>query len=170
MTKGHTFPLVRQAFVPVIFGHDSADAIAAARALAQEVVLVGLVRVPPGEPVSAGVAQARQVRQQLRTLTHGSDPGVRAKAVVHVSYTPWKELHATLEADEPDLLVLDWAGHLEALALGVSAAEVLARPVCDVVLVRGPFPEVTRRVLLPMRGGPHAELALRLGLSLRPDH
>jgi glucosyl-3-phosphoglycerate synthase len=53
--------------------------------------------------------------------------------------------------------------------MGVTSAEVLARPVCDVVLVRGPFPEGSRRVLLPMRGGPHAELALRLGLSLRPE-
>jgi hypothetical protein len=63
-------------------------------------------------------------------------------------------------------LVLDWNGHLQ--ALGVSAADVLTRPPCDVVLVRGPFPAAIRRVLVPMRGGPHAELALRLGLSMQP--
>jgi hypothetical protein len=168
MLKSHSFPLVRTAYVPVVHGFDPATALAVARAVAQEVVLVGLVGVAAGEPVSAGAAQARAVRQLLRQLAPGSDPQMRSKAAVQVSYTPWAELRAALEADEPDLLVLDWAGHLA--ALGTSAAEVLDRPVCDVMLVRGPFPEGQRRVLLPMRGGPHAELALRLGLSLRPEH
>ncbi len=170
MTKPHLFPLVRHAYVPVVHGFDASDAVAAARALAQEVTLVGLVLVPPGQPVSAGAPQARQVRQRLRELAPGPDPQMHSKAVVHVSYTPWTELRATLEADEPDLLVLDWAAHLQGMALGATATEVLARPVCDVVLVRGPFPAGPLRVLLPMRGGPHAELALRLGLSLRPQH
>jgi hypothetical protein len=168
MLKGHSVPLVRSAYVPVVYGFDPTTAIAAARALAQEVTLVGLVCVPAGEPVSASAQQARQVRQQLRELAPGADPQMRSKAAVHVSYKPWRELQASLEADEPDLLVLDWLGQLQAMC--VTPEEVLARPQCDVVLVRGPFPAGERRVLLPMRGGPHAELALRLGLSLRPQH
>ena len=168
MLKGHAVPLVRSAYVPIVHGFDSANAIAAACALAQEVTLVGLVCVPAGEPVSASAHLARQVRQRLRELAPSADPQMRTKAAVHVSYQPWRELQATLEADAPDLLVLDWLGQLQ--AMGVSPEEVLARPVCDVVLVRGPFPVDERRVLLPMRGGPHAELALRLGLSLRPQH
>jgi glucosyl-3-phosphoglycerate synthase len=65
------------------------------------------------------------------------------------------------------LLVLEWDAHLS--ALGVTAADVLRQPPCDTVLVRGPFPAQLGRVLLPMRGGPHAELTLRLGLSLEPE-
>jgi glucosyl-3-phosphoglycerate synthase len=168
MLKGHSFPLIRSAYVPVVFGCDPATALAAARAVAQEVTLVGLVGVPAGAPVSAGAVQARWVRQLLRELAPSGDPQMRIKAAVQVSYTPWQELQSTLQADGPDLLVLDWDGHLA--ALGTTAAEVLARPVCDVVLVRGPFPDAPLRVLLPVRGGPHAELALRLGLSLRPEH
>lgn len=168
MLKGQSTPLVRTAYVPVVYGFDSATALAAARALAQEVTLVGLVCVPEGEPVSANTVKARQVRQQLRELSAGTGGQVHSKASVHVSYRPWGELQATLAQDSPDLLVLDWSGQLGAMC--VTPEEVLARPVCDVVLVRGPFPEEERRVLLPMRGGPHAELALRLGLSLRPEH
>ncbi|MBL8056491.1 MAG: glucosyl-3-phosphoglycerate synthase, partial [Anaerolineales bacterium] len=41
---------------------------------------------------------------------------------------------------------------------------------CDTVLVRGPFTHPAGRVLVPVRGGPYAELAVRLGLSLRPKH
>lgn len=168
MLKGQSTPLVRTAYVAVVYGFDSATALAAARALAQEVTLVGLVCVPEGEPVSANTVKARQVRQQLRELSAGTGGQVHSKASVHVSYRPWGELQATLAQDSPDLLVLDWSGQLGAMC--VTPEEVLARPVCDVVLVRGPFPEEERRVLLPMRGGPHAELALRLGLSLRPEH
>ncbi len=170
MVKAHSLPLVRQAYVPVIYGFEAADAIAAARCLAQEVTLVGLVCVPAGEPVSASTFKAREVRQRLRDLAPATDPQMRRKAEVHVSYSPWDELKGVLAADEPDVLVLDWNGQVQTSALAVGLDEVLARPVCDVVLVRGPFPPPPHRVLLPMRGGPHAELALRLGLSLRPAH
>jgi glucosyl-3-phosphoglycerate synthase len=110
---------------------------------------------------------ARQMRAQLRELAARSDRHLRPKAVVHVSERPWAELLDAVAAEKPDVLVLDWNAHLQ--ALGVTPSEVLTRPPCDVVLVRGPFPEVVRRVLVPMRGGPHAELALRLGLSLGPQ-
>ncbi|HTX64624.1 MAG TPA: glycosyltransferase, partial [Opitutaceae bacterium] len=69
------------------------------------------------------------------------------------------------EADEPDLLLLEWEAHFA--ALGVSPAEALMRPPCNVALVRGPFPSAPLRVMVPVRGGPHAELALRTGLSLK---
>jgi glycosyltransferase involved in cell wall biosynthesis/nucleotide-binding universal stress UspA family protein len=52
-------------------------------------------------------------------------------------------------------------------SLGTSAEEVLGHPACDVGLLRGPLTSV-ERVLVPVRGGPSAELALRIGLSLSP--
>jgi hypothetical protein len=162
----HTFPQVRLALVPVIQGTDNASALAAAQALAGEVVLVGLVPILDGQPISAGMPRAQEVRRQLRELAPPGS-GVRTKAVVHVSTTPWDELMQAVAADSPDVLVLDWATHLK--GLGVTASVALTRPPCDIVLVRGPFPKEPRRVLVPMRGGPHAELALRLGLSLRPQ-
>jgi len=51
----------------------------------------------------------------------------------------------------------------------VAAADVLTHPPCDIALLRGPFPGAAPRVLVPVRGGPYAELALRLGLNLRPQ-
>jgi glucosyl-3-phosphoglycerate synthase len=71
-----------------------------------------------------------------------------------------------IAADEPDLLLLEWPCQIE--ALHVTAAEVLTRPPCDIALVRGPVPDQIRHVLVPVRGGPHAELALRVGLSANP--
>jgi len=165
--KPRTFPAVRTALVPVIYGCDGRAALAAARALATEVVLVGLVPIGAAEAISAGSAKARAVRAQLRELAPSDDAQVRARATVRVSTTPWAELHAAIHLDDPDLLVLEWDSHLT--ALGVTPAEVLTRPECDIVLVRGPFPAAPHRVLVPVRGGPHAELALRLGLALQPE-
>ncbi len=162
----HTFPQVALAMVPVIHGCDGGAALAAAQALASEVVLVGLVPVSDAQAISAGMPLAREVRRRLRELAPEPGGRVRMRAAVRVSPTPWAELMDAVAADEPDVLVLDWNVHLP--ALGVTPSVVLTRPACDIVIVRGPFPAAVRRVLVPMRGGPHAELALRLGLSLKP--
>jgi len=165
MTR-HRFTPLRTVLVPIVFGCECQAALAAARALARQVVLVGLVNIAPGEALSAGAAPARAVRARLRKLAPAGDGQVRSKARVRVSTTPWADLLALIASEEPDLLLLEWECHLE--ALGVTPAEVLTHPPCNVALVRGPFPPAPARVLVPVRGGPHAELSLRVGLSLHP--
>jgi len=76
------------------------------------------------------------------------------------------ELSKLLQDVKPDLLCLEWDSHLQ--ALGVTANDVLTRPPCDVALVRGKLSEKPKQVLVPVRGGPHAELSLRVGLGLHP--
>jgi glycosyltransferase involved in cell wall biosynthesis len=152
---------IRSALVPVMIGCDCHSALNAALRLAADVILIGVVQVPEHESLSTGAYPARQVRRLLRELSAG--PQVRYKAKVQVSHTPWLDLVNVITEDEPDLLLLDWPCQLE--ALHVTAAEVLTRPPCDVALVRGPIEAEFQHVLLPMRGGPHAELALRVGLS-----
>ena len=159
----HRFIPLRTVLVPIVFGCDGEAALAAAQALAQQVVLVGLVRAAPGKPLSAGAQEARAVRKRLREL---AGERVRARARVQVSAAPWEDLLAVIANDEPDLLLLEWTCQLD--SLGVTPAEVLTRPPCNVALVRGPFPQTPARALVPVRGGPHAELALRVGLSLHP--
>src|SRR5215510_2179842 len=109
MTRS-SFPRIKLAMLPVVFGSDGTAALAAARALAAEVVLVGLVPIADGRALSAGMPLARQMRGQLRELARAD--GLRARAVVGVSPTPWIELMEAVAAEEPDLLVLDWNAHL----------------------------------------------------------
>ena len=59
---------------------------------------------------------------------------------------------------------LDYEYHLK--ALHVTLNEVLERPPCDVALMRGKINSKPKQVLVPVRGGPHAELAFRVGLGL----
>lgn len=162
--KKHVFASIHTALTPVVYGCRGEAALAAARAIAPEVVLVGIVPVPLQESLSTGAARARQLRKMLREL--GRSEQVRSKARVIVSHQPWMDLVELIRNEQPDLLVLEWAEHWN--ALGVTPDDVLTRPPCDVALVRGPFPQPPARVLVPVRGGPHAELALRLGLSLHP--
>ena len=145
--------------------HDCPDgaALELARALDAAVMLVGVVAVTPGESLSRGAAPARLVRQRLHALADGEHLFTRGR--VFVSHTPWYDLLRFIAANEPDLLLLDWGPPFQ--TLGVTPVEALMRPPCNVALVRGPLPTGPLRVLIPMRGGPHAELALRAGLSLR---
>jgi hypothetical protein len=168
--KKHTFTPIQVALVPVIYGCKGESAATAALALAPVVVLVGVVVVPEQESLSAGATQARELRKVLREL--GRSEQVHSKSHVIVAHKPWADLLDTIRAEQPDLLLLEWAQHLTALS--VTLVEVLTRPPCDVALVRrpmsgGPFPPKPSRVLVPIRGGPHAELAARLGLGLRPS-
>jgi len=163
MTKSKV-DYIRSVWVPVLHGCECEAALETACRLASDVVLVGVVHVPSGQPLSAGAYEARQVRRKLRAMSSGEQ--IRYKAQVHVSHAPWHDLVKAIAADEPDLLLLEWPCQLD--ALHVTAAEVLTRPPCDVALVRGPLPDQIRHVLVPVRGGPHAELALRVGLSTNP--
>ncbi|MEK7278847.1 MAG: hypothetical protein AAB427_15970, partial [Chloroflexota bacterium] len=78
----HIFASVRTVLLPVVFDCDCESALNAARALAPEVILVGLVNIPPGEPLSSGAVKARHVRKVLRKYADGAQ--VRSKARVRV--------------------------------------------------------------------------------------
>jgi glycosyltransferase involved in cell wall biosynthesis/nucleotide-binding universal stress UspA family protein len=157
------FSSFRTVLVPVVYGCRGKSALAAAHTLDADILLVGLVPVPPGRSLSRGTPMARQVRRRIRQLV--DDPSIHSKADVRVSHTPWLDLRKIIEEDEPDLLILDWPHHFD--AMGIPPADALLRPPCNVALARGPFPEGLLRILIPMRGGPHAELALRTGLSMK---
>lgn len=151
--------------IPITPDGDNETLLALAHQLAQEepVLLLGLVTIPEGETLSAGAEPARRLRDLLQT--HTDRVTLRAKARVRVTYSPWDEVCAALTIDPSiDLLVLNWPQHFE--AFHVTPAELLSRPPCDIAIVRGPLPQPIQRILIPMRGGPHAERALSLGLEL----
>jgi len=106
------------------------------------------------------------VRRLLRDWL--TTPRVRARARVIVSDRPWNALVAAALEAQPELLVVG-IEH-DVAALGATLHEVLGRPPCDVVVVRGDVTAFPNRVLVPIRGGPYAELALRIGMALRAEH
>jgi glucosyl-3-phosphoglycerate synthase len=154
----------RKILVPVIPGCDSLNSLKVARAVAGEgrLILVGLVKVEPGRSLSVAAEQARELRGQLKLLSKKA--GMRTRTRVSVAHTLWEDLAQVVEQERPDLLLLEWPCHFTAMQ--IAPAEALTHPPCDVALVRGPLPKKLANLLIPIRGGPHAELALRLSLSI----
>jgi glycosyltransferase involved in cell wall biosynthesis/nucleotide-binding universal stress UspA family protein len=167
MTRASHFKPFRNVLVPVVYGCDPAPALAVARAIAEEdhISLVGVVRMPSDRSLSEGTLLARQVRAQLGALISGTE--MRRRPPVRVSYAPWDELKQLIRALRSNLLVLEWSGTFE--ALGVKAAEVVAQPPCDIAMVRGSIPQGPMHVLMSVRGGPQANLALRLALAFSQE-
>ena len=99
---------------------------------------------------------------------------LRATTAIPGSAEAWDEVWQMVEAEGVDVLVLGWPSvALPRTAVGEMENDHLRSPPCEVVLVR-PAPPLTRsegwqevrRILLPVRGGPHAALALRVANTL----
>lgn len=164
MQKHSDFAPVHSILVPFIHDGPGLHALDAARQFDAEITLVGVVVVPEGQSLSTGAAAARALRRTLRI--YGKDKRIVSKTQVIVSHHPWDELSNLIQDENPDLLCLEFDSHLT--ALHVTANDLLSRPPCDVALVRGKISSKPKQVLVPVRGGPHAELAVRVGLGLHP--
>ncbi|MEP6894428.1 MAG: glucosyl-3-phosphoglycerate synthase [Chloroflexota bacterium] len=164
MQKHSDYVPIHTVLIPIVHGGPGLQALEAARHLFAEIILVGVVVIPNEQSLSIGTGPARDLRKQLRELS--KDERVTIKSQPIVSHQPWNELSSLIQKEKPDLLCLEWDAHFT--ALGVTTQAVLTRPPCDVALVRGKFPSKPKQVLVPVRGGPHAELSLRVGLGLHP--
>jgi glycosyltransferase involved in cell wall biosynthesis len=164
MQKHSKFIPIHTILIPFVHEGPGLHALEAARHLDAEIILVGVVIVPPDQSLSVGAVSARALRKQLRH--YGKDERITSKSQIIVSYKPWNELSSLLQKEKPDLLCLEWDSHFT--ALGVTTNDVLTRPPCDIALVRGKLPNKPKQILVPVRGGPHAELSLRVGLGLHP--
>ncbi|MBM3124467.1 MAG: glucosyl-3-phosphoglycerate synthase [Chloroflexi bacterium] len=165
MRKHSGFIPLHSVLVPLVHEGPGLHALEAARHLDAEIVLVGIVVLPEDQSLSLGAGAARALRRQLRH--YGRDEHITGRSQIIVSHQPWQELEALLSRERPDLLCLEWEAHFR--AMGMTVNEVLSRPPCNVALVRGKLPQKPGKVLVPVRGGPHAELALRVGLGLHPQ-
>ncbi len=130
--------------------------------------LLGVIEMAPERPLSEGVEVARAYRALLSRITRYAERGpgeLRGQVrIAHVAAQGIRE--AVLETDT-NLLVLEaGTGQARQDGLWVNAVEdLLVDPPCDVALVR---PDTTpiRSVLVPVRGGPSAQLALRLAATV----
>jgi nucleotide-binding universal stress UspA family protein len=158
----------KKVLVPIVHGCEQTSAIAAARAIAGEegVLLVGLVYVPEGESLSSAAVYAQEVRQTLRRLSEVKN--IHRSTEVYATHQPWDEIVKVIEKEKPDLLILEYPCQFETIKTPLEG--VLAHLPCDIAVVNSKIPENLNNVLLPIRGGPYAELALRIALSMRRLH
>src|SRR5215213_10512788 len=160
--------LFKKVLVPVIYGCGQTSAIAAARAIAGEenVLLVGFVYIPEGESLSSAAVPAQEVRQRLRNLANPEY--MHGGTEVYATHRPWEEIVRVAEKENPDLLILEYPCQFEMIQM--TTCDVLTQSPCDIAIVNSHIPDTFQNILVPMRGGPYAELALRTALSISHFH
>jgi len=162
-TRFYSTASFQKVIVPVVFGHNSdvAETFGITVAPGKNVLFVGIVLVGKEESLSGAAALARRLRTQLRL--QAEKYAVQVHPQVLVSSTPWVDLLNVLIEEKANLLILDWNRHLE--GLNVTASQALESTPCNLALVRGPLPACPKNILASLRGGPYAELVLRLSLA-----
>jgi nucleotide-binding universal stress UspA family protein len=145
-------------------------------------VVLHVVTVPEDHSLSEAAAQVSRSRQQLeRFLSERKHAISQVKTVVRVAREVWEGIWETVEQEKIDVLLLGRPDQgMPTTAVGAQLDRRLAEPPCDIIAVRlaaelaksadgspdGNVWRAVNRILLPVRGGPHAALALRVAQAL----
>ncbi len=138
-------------------------------------IVLHVVAVPEGRPLSAAAADAMRIRERIDDfLEERGLSGTQVLPIVRVAREVWEGIWETVQQERADLLILGWESEaLPATALGDLGDPRLASPPCDVIFIRpgedlkgGDGWQRVRHILLPLRGGPRATLALRVANAL----
>jgi nucleotide-binding universal stress UspA family protein len=147
-----------------------------------EITALGIVEVPEGVSLSEGATQARTARRLLqRVLDFGDEEGVEIRTMVRIGRRAADGVIEAVGEEGTDLVIFGWGGPPSAAAAARAEAEGGARSVpvfsptidavvrespSDIAVVKQRGVDEVKSVLVPVRGGPHAELAMRLARDL----
>jgi nucleotide-binding universal stress UspA family protein len=155
---------------------------------------LGIVEVPEGMPLSEGATRARQARRLLQRVLEFAPDDIELRTTVRIGRRAAEGIIEAAAEEEADLIVFGWggpppvrpsprpgAGGAGGAARGASGRtpartpdaifsptidEVVREAPCDIAVVKQRGVHEVRRILVPVRGGPHAELALRFADAL----
>lgn len=156
------FSPYKRILVPILAEKEPKAALALAASLRGKVDLLGLLLVAPGAPISVEAQSATRLRLAMQKI-RAAQPQ-RGAIRVQIAQDPLKDFIEAIRAQAPDLLILEWPQHFEALHCRVGDLQELKA--CSIAVVRGPWPQAAHTIVLPLRGGPNAAQALRLGMAL----
>jgi glucosyl-3-phosphoglycerate synthase len=146
-----------------------------------EITALGIVEVPEGVSLAEGATHARTARRLLqRVLDFGDEEGVEIRTMVRIGRHASDGVIEAVGEEGSDLVIFGWGGPPSAAGAragrdgGTREASVFS-PTIDAVVRESPSDiavvkqrglEDVRSILVPVRGGPHAELAMRLARDL----
>jgi glucosyl-3-phosphoglycerate synthase len=150
-----------------------------------EITALGIVEVPEGVSLSEGATQARTARRLLqRVLDFGDEEGVEIRTMVRIGRRASDGVIEAVGEEETDLVIFGWGGPPSPAAAARAEAErglgsqrtpavfsptidaVVRESPCDIAVVKQRGIDEVGSILVPVRGGPHAELAMRLARDL----
>ncbi|HEY7590582.1 MAG TPA: glucosyl-3-phosphoglycerate synthase [Candidatus Limnocylindrales bacterium] len=133
-----------------------------------QLTALGIVEVPEGMPLSEGATRARHARRLLQRVLDFAPEGVAIHPIVRIGRRAAEGIIEASAEQEADLIIFGWGGKAPAgrngptpPAFSQTIDEVVRDAPCDIAVVKQRGAREIRRILVPVRGGPHAELAVR---------
>ena len=152
---------------------------------AGELTALGIVEVPEGMALSEGATRARHARRLLQRVLDFAPEGTTIHPIVRIGRHAAEGIVEASAEQEADLIIFGWGGKSPPQRNGRGAAgrnghgpsvisptidEVVRDAPCDIAVVKQRGSRQIRRILVPVRGGPHAELAIRFADAIAQRH
>ncbi|HLA15951.1 MAG TPA: glucosyl-3-phosphoglycerate synthase [Candidatus Limnocylindrales bacterium] len=136
---------------------------------------LGIVEVPEGMALSEGATRARHARRLLQRVLDYAPEGTTVHPIVRIGRRAAEGIVEAAAEEEADLILFGWGGRSAGRESGQTTLsptidEVVNEAPCDIAVVKQRGATKVERVLVPVRGGPHAELALRFADTLARHH
>ncbi len=163
-------PLPARILIPVANPATAEELIRLGAALldprAGELTALGIVEVPEGMPLSEGATRARHARRLLQRVLDFAPDGTAIHPIVRIGRHAAEGIIEASAEQEADLIIFGWGGKAPAGREGGSVIsptidEVVRDAPADIAVVKQRGSKEIRRIVVPVRGGPHAELAVR---------
>ncbi|MFL5756644.1 MAG: glucosyl-3-phosphoglycerate synthase [Chloroflexota bacterium] len=142
-----------------------------------ELTALGIVEVPEGMALSEGATRARHARRLLQRVLDYAPEGTAIHPIVRIGRHASEGIVEAAAEQEADLVIFGWGGKSGPARDGVATTvfsptidEVVRESPCDIAVVKQRGSTEIRRILVPVRGGPHAELAARFADALARRH
>ena len=144
---------------------------------AGELTALGIVEVPEGMPLSEGATRARHARRLLQKVLDFAPDGTTIHPIVRIGRHAAEGIVEASAEQEADLVIFGWGGKAPTGHAGNGHAvfsatidEVVRDSPADIAVVKQRGSKVIRRIIVPVRGGPHAELAVRYADAIARRH
>jgi glucosyl-3-phosphoglycerate synthase len=144
---------------------------------AGELTALGIVEVPEGMPLSEGATRARHARRLLQRVLDFAPQGTAIHPIVRIGRHAAEGIIEASAEQEADLIIFGWGGKAPAGRDGSGPSvfsptidEVVRDSPADIAVVKQRGSKEIRRIIVPVRGGPHAELAVRYAEAIARHH
>jgi nucleotide-binding universal stress UspA family protein len=174
-------PLPARILIPVANPMTAEELISLGAALLEkrggELTALGIVEVPEGMPLSEGATRARHARRLLQRVLDFGPEGTAIHPIVRIGRRAAEGIVEAAAEQESDLIIFGWGGKAQPgrdghgpTVFSPTIDEVVRESPCDIAVVKQRGVREIKRVLVPVRGGPHAELAVRFADAIAQRH
>ncbi|HDP69552.1 MAG TPA: glucosyl-3-phosphoglycerate synthase [Actinobacteria bacterium] len=134
-----------------------------------KLIALGVVEIPEDVSLSYGAIPARRFRKIVHDLAEtGECEKVEMKTLVGVSRKAWQEVVDVAQREKCNLIFFEWDGRFDGRRgfLRTNLEQIVLETSSDVAIIKPGKGKEFKKILVLLRGGPHAKLVLSLANSL----